>query len=86
MLLLTSTSDGVDHERFANSEDCNKLLPIPVCSNITPDTPAPFLLHLMLMLGKFKTKLDLQMQGTICESLAIAKLIGGDFMSSEVQK
>ena len=40
----------------------------------------------MLMLGKCKTKLDLQMPGTIRESLANAKLIGDDFMNSEAQK
>jgi hypothetical protein len=85
LLSLTTTSDGVDHDRFVNSEDCGELLPIPVCSNITPNTPAPFLLHLMLMLGEFETELDLRMQGTMRESLASAKLIGDDFMSSEAQ-
>jgi hypothetical protein len=85
LLSLTTTSDGVDHDRFVNSEDCDELLPIPVCSNITPNTPAPFLLHLMLMLGEFETELDLRMQGTMRESLASAKLIGDDFMSSEAQ-
>ena len=86
LLSLTTTSDFVDRKRFVDSEDCDKLLPIPVCSNITPNTPAPFLLHLMLMLGEFETELDIRMQGTMRESLANAKLIGDDFMNSEAQK
>ena len=86
LLSLTTTSDFVDRKRFVDSEDCDELLPIPVCSNITPNTPAAFLLHLMLMLGEFETELDLRMQGTMRESLANAKLIGDDFMNSEAQK
>ena len=64
LLSLTNKSGEVAYTRFVDSEDCDKLLPIPVCSNITPNTPAPFLSHLRLMLGKFE--LDLRMQGTIC--------------------
>ena len=67
LLLLTTTSDDVDHETFINS-DCDELLPILVCSDIPPNTSAPCLLQRMLMLGEFKTKLDLWMQGTIWES------------------
>ena len=60
LLSLTNKSGEVAYTRFVDSEDCDKLLPIPVCSNITPTTPAQFLLHFMLMLGEFKTELDLR--------------------------
>ena len=59
LLLLTTTSNEVDHERFVNSDACEEHLPIPVCSDVSPNTSAPFLLQLMLMLGEFKTELDL---------------------------
>ena len=73
-----SVSDE-DWIRFVDDDDIDKLLPIPVCSNITPNEPVPFLLHLMLMLGKFETELDLRMTGSIWEILCYAKLIGKEY-------
>ena len=56
---LTTTSDGADYNRCVDSEDCDKLLPIPVYSNITPTIPVPLLMHLMFILCKFETELGL---------------------------
>ena len=70
-----SVSDE-DLIRFVDNDDIDELLPIPACSNITPNKPVPFLLHLMLMFGKFETEVDLRMTGSIRESLCYAKLIG----------
>ena len=54
-------------ERFVH-EDNGEELPIPVFSSITPRSPIPFLLHVMLMCGKFETELDLRMHGSMRES------------------
>ena len=80
--MITSAEDGNPmaelEERFVY-EDNGEDLRIPVFSSVTPRTPIPFLLHVMLMCGKFETELDLRMQGTMRESLAAANLIGNDF-------
>lgn len=73
-----SVSDE-DWIRFVNNDDIDELLPISVCSNIAPNEPVPFLLHLMLMLGKFETEVDLRMIGSIWESLCYIKLIGKEY-------
>ena len=53
-------------------------LPIPVFSSVTPHNPTPFLLHMMLMLGKYETELDIRMQPSIRHSLVKVKLIGNE--------
>ena len=68
----------VDYKRCVNSNECAELLPILVYLNITVNTLAPLLLHLMLILRKSETELDLQIQGIVRESLAKTKLIGED--------
>ena len=74
-----------DWIRFVDNVDIDELLPIPVCSNITPNEPVPFLLHLMLMLGKFETELDLHITGSIRENLYYAKLIGKEYNNPNSQ-
>ncbi|KAL7538852.1 hypothetical protein ACHAXR_012264, partial [Thalassiosira sp. AJA248-18] len=58
-------------------------LPIPVFSSVTPNNPVPFLLHMMLTLGKFDTELDIRMQPTLRDALSKVKLIGNNFDSTE---
>ena len=62
--LIDLINDGNDDEKFVFT-DVSKVLPIPVFSSITPKTPVPFLLHIMLMLGEYDTELDLKMQPTM---------------------
>ena len=95
--MITRTEEGNTNveleERFVH-EDNGEELPIrvfssitpPVFSSITPRSPIPFLLHVMLMCGKFETELDLRMHGSMHESLAVAKLIGNDFENPEELK
>ena len=56
-------------------ENGRKDLPIPVFSSVTPHTPVPFLLHMMLMCGKYETELYFRMQETMRNRLVFAKLI-----------
>ena len=72
--LIGLINDGNDDEKFVFT-DVSKVLPIPVFSSITPNTPVPFLMHVMLVLGEYDTELDLKMQPTMRESFAKLKLI-----------
>ena len=56
-------------------EDGGEELPIPVFSSVTPKTPAPFLLHMMLMLGEYDTEMDLKTQPTMLDALIKTNLI-----------
>lgn len=69
---------GVVSAVFVANIDDIRDLPIPVFSSVRPDTPIPFLLHMMLMCGSFDTELDLRECTTMRESLSIAGLIGTD--------
>ncbi len=59
-LVLRLTSDGIMSDQNAAfiHEDGDKGLPIPVYSSVTPRSPVGFLLHVMLVCGKFETELD----------------------------
>ena len=80
LLDMITMAEGGDsnvelEDRFVH-EDNGEQLPIPVFSSVTPRSPVPFLLHVMLICGKFETELDLRMNGSLRGSLAAAKLIG----------
>ena len=62
-------------EKFVFDDDDERDLPIPVFSSVTPDHPVAFVLHVMLMCGRYGTELDLRACRTMRESLALAKLI-----------
>ena len=83
--LVDMISNGNDDEKFVFT-DISKVLPIPVFSSITPKTPIPFLLHVMLMLGEYDTELDLKMQPTMRESFAKVKLIDNSVDDEEAMK
>ncbi len=57
-------------------KDGDKGLPIPVYSSVTPPSPVEFLLHVMLVCGKFETELDFRTAPSMHESLIAANLIG----------
>jgi hypothetical protein len=56
--------------------DIDSHLPIPVFSYIKPHMGTRFILHIMLSLGEFDTEHDLNLQGSLRESLRYCKLIG----------
>jgi hypothetical protein len=65
-------------------EDGDKGLPIPVYSSVTPRSPVGFVLHVMLVCGKFETELDFRTALSMRESLIAANLIG-DRMDTDRQ-
>ena len=78
-VVKTFSVSNEDWIRFVDNGDIDELLTIPVCSNITPNKPVSFLLHLMLVLGKFETEVDLRITCSIWKSLYYAKLIGKEY-------
>ena len=64
-------------------DDCGEETPIPVFSNVTPNHPTSFLLHIMLMMGEFYMKLDLQNTGSMKQSFALCKLIPSENLDDE---
>ncbi len=77
-LVLRLTSDGImaDQNAAFIHKDGDKGLPIPVYSSVTPRSPVGFLLHVMLVCGKFETELDFRTAPSMRESLIAANLIG----------
>lgn len=57
------------------ADDDGEVLPIPVFSKVTPDTPTSFLLHLIFSIGEFDTELDIKQSPSMKMCLAQAKLI-----------
>ena len=51
-------------------------LPIPVFSYIIPTMGVSFVLHIMLSMGRFATKVDLTLHGSVRECLRYCKLVG----------
>ena len=75
--LIRKIADDTLDERFVYDDSAERDLPIPIFSSVTPHMSVPFLLHLMLVCGRFKTELDLKECETMKESLFLAKLIKG---------
>ena len=72
--LLTLISRDDQSSKFFSGVNTERL-PTAVYSNVTPNRPANFLLHVMLTLGSFETELDLKNTTSLKHSLAVAKLI-----------
>ena len=82
--LLRIIKEGPDTTSiFVDSESKNEDLPIPVFSKVSPEQSSAFLLHVMIMLGEFKTELEFRQHNSLKESLAAAKLIPNDNLDSE---
>jgi hypothetical protein len=83
-LMLRLTSDGMANRNAAFiHKDGDKGLPIPVYSSVTPQSPVGFLLHVMLVCGKFETELDFRTAPSMHESRLIAANLIGDRMDTE---
>lgn len=72
--LLKIIDEGTNDPLFI-VDDVGQEMPIAVFSRISPNRSANFLMHIMIVLGEFKTELDLRQARTLRESLAKAKLI-----------
>ena len=67
--------------------DCKEdFLPVIVHSYIKPTMSTPFMLHIMLSMGRFDTELDLIMHPTMQECLRYCKLIGNDNYTDALQE
>ena len=78
--ISNSLQNNADNENFYSSfiynDDREEHLPIPVYSYIRQTTGTPFILHILLSLGHYKTEIDLLQHGSLRESFCYAKLIG----------
>ena len=83
LIICNHNESESDRQLFIYDDSTEHDLPIPVYSSVTPHNAVEFLVHMMLMLGEFETELDLQMQGSMRESLAMAKLIDDDFSNEQ---
>ena len=57
-VFLMSMIDGYEQKELFVFDDGGRDLPIPVFSSVTPNNPIPFILNVMLILGKYETELD----------------------------
>ena len=73
---VADTGTNFTRQFFYDDGVTARYLPIPVFSSIMPRNAVPFMLHLMLMCGKFETELDLLSHPTLTKSLVEARLIG----------
>ena len=73
---VVDTGTNFTRQFFYDDGTTARYLPIPVFSSIIPRNSVPFMLHLMLMCGKFETELDLLSHPTLRQSLVGARLIG----------
>ena len=71
--------DGDEQKELFVFDDEGRDLPIPIFSSVTPNNPIPFILHVMLILGKYETELDFWLEPSLRESLAKIGLIPSDF-------
>ena len=78
-VLLMNMIDGDEQKERFVFDDGGRDLPIPVFSSVTPNNPIPFILHVMLILGKYETELDFWLEPSLRESLARFGLIPPDF-------
>ena len=78
--ISNSLQNNADNENFYSSfiynDDREEHLPIPVYSYIRQTTGTPFILHILLSLGHYKTEIDLLQHGSLRESFCYAKFIG----------
>lgn len=51
-------------------------LPIPIFSHVKPTTGIPFIMHILLSLGRFETEIDLTMHESVRKCFQHSKLIG----------
>jgi hypothetical protein len=63
----------IDNNYVKNTREDH--LPIAVFSKVSPRRALPFLLHVMLVLGKYETELEIKREVTILDSLCRVKLI-----------
>lgn len=60
-------------------------LPVPVYSYIKPTMGPRFILHILISLGQFETKIDLTLHESLQNSLRHAKLIGESDSPEDLQ-
>ena len=80
--LLDIISSGLTDPLFIEP-DSGEDLPIAVFSKVSPNRPAQFLLHLMLVLGEFCTELDFKAEPSMKAALAKTKLIPSENLDDE---
>jgi len=83
---VADTGTNFTRQFFYDDGITARYLPIPVFSSIIPRNSVPFMLHLMLMCGKFETELDLLSHATLRESLIEARLIGTNSDSASLRR
>eukprot|EP00957_Ditylum_brightwellii_P200748 15303310-Ditylum_brightwellii.AAC.2 len=73
-----SKRDFYDHvvKNIFDEDEATKHLPVPVNFYTKPTLPVPFLIHILLSMGRFSTELDLFMHTSLGESLHYTQLIG----------
>ena len=74
----TITLDEIEciEDNFTYNSDDDNFLPIPVISTTSPENPIHFLLHIILSLGKYDTKMDALTHPSFRDILRSVKLIG----------
>jgi hypothetical protein len=72
-LLNMIMQSNIDNNYVKNTREDH--LPIAVFSKVSPRRALPFLLHVMLVLGKYETELEIKREVTILDSLCRVKLI-----------
>jgi predicted GIY-YIG superfamily endonuclease len=58
--------------------DSDRLLPVPVFSNIRPSNPSRYLLHMLISMGEFETETQLVTHHRVRDAFVEARLIAAD--------
>mmetsp|Transcript_10982 Transcript_10982/g.23257 ORF Transcript_10982/g.23257 Transcript_10982/m.23257 type:complete len:195 (+) Transcript_10982:5384-5968(+) len=74
-LVLLEKEYAKDIEDFFHQGESDQL-PIPVISSTSPENAQQFLMHIILLLGKYDTEMDARTKPTIRDSLRGVNLIG----------